>query len=102
MDMVVHQDIRMNLDGVVTAGIAQKAAVVMPILIVDEDRTAVHAALRNVHRNAGDFDSGLTGHGLVRDEKHAACKVEVFSGIRLELIRGWANPQMGTEGIKRA
>jgi hypothetical protein len=34
------------------AGLAQQAAVVVTIVIVDEHRTAVHATLGDVHRKA--------------------------------------------------
>ena len=94
MDMVVHQDVSMDQDGMVTASIAQETAIVMPILIVDENRAAVHAALGDVHRNPRDFDTCLTGHRLIRTEMLAACKVEVRIGISLMRTGGWANPHL--------
>lgn len=60
--MVVHQDVCVNQEAVIRAGLAQQAPVVVPILVVEEDRTTVHPALGDIHGNAGHFDSGLTGH----------------------------------------
>lgn len=64
VDVVVHQDVRVDEDRTVAASVAQQAAKVTPILVIDEDRAAVHATLGDVHWSAGDFDTGLAGHGL--------------------------------------
>lgn len=60
--MVVHEDEGMDADPVPAARLAKHTAVVVTVLVVEEDGTAVHAALGDVLRDAGQFESGLARH----------------------------------------
>jgi hypothetical protein len=79
--MVVHQDVCVDQDAVIQAGFAQQAPVMVPILIVEEDRATVHPALGDMHGNAGHFDSGLTGHRADLVGMPAVFAVAFASGI---------------------
>lgn len=52
----------MDLHAVSATGIAQEAAVVMAVGIVQENRTTIHTALGHMHRDAGYFQTGSTRH----------------------------------------
>lgn len=65
--MVVHQHVGMNRHILGTTGIPEEAAVVMPILIVKEDGAATDAALGDMERNPGEFQSRLTRHVQASD-----------------------------------
>lgn len=56
--MVVHQDEGVDCDIMFATCLAQDASVVVAILVVDEDDTAVHAPLGYMHRNARKFQTG--------------------------------------------
>ena len=53
MDMIVHQDESVDSNGVLAASFTQQAVVVMAIVVVDEDGTAVDAPLGDMHWQAG-------------------------------------------------
>lgn len=55
--MIVHEHKGMHLDSTLAASFAQETTKVMPILIVQEDGAAVHAALRHVPWNSRQLKS---------------------------------------------
>lgn len=63
--MISHQHIGMQGDVERVHRIAQQVQVVEPVLVVDEDGPAIHAALRDVHRDAGQLQARSTGHGTL-------------------------------------
>lgn len=62
VDVIVHQHISVYGDAVALAGLPQEPAVVQPVGIVQEDRAPVHPALGDVHRDAGQLETGEPGH----------------------------------------
>jgi hypothetical protein len=56
-----------NENGVASACLAQETPIVVPIVIIQEDRASVHPSLGDMHGNTGYFDPCLAWHraGLV-------------------------------------
>lgn len=88
MYMVVHQHIGVDEDIVACAGRAQEVPVMMPILIVQEDRVSVHPSLGDMHGNAGHFDPGLAGHRADPGELPAVFAHAPLAGIGEMPVRG--------------
>lgn len=63
MEVVVHQTIGPNLQVILLCIVRQKFEIGLPVFIVEEDRSAIIAALRNVMRIAGGYDARDSWHG---------------------------------------
>lgn len=62
VDMVSHQHVGMQRHAVLVQGCAEQCQVMVAVVIVNEDRHAIHAALGDVQWNAWHLQAGATGH----------------------------------------
>lgn len=68
MNVIVHQYERMDGNRVLGTRLAEHAAIVMAVDVVDEDGATVHPALRDVHGDAREFQAGTSWHAGDRME----------------------------------
>jgi hypothetical protein len=68
MEVVVHQDEGMQGNAVILEGAAEQAPEVVAIVRVEEDRTLVDAALRDMQRDTWQFETRPSWHGSHRCE----------------------------------
>ena len=61
--MVVHQHVGVQPAVAGQQGFTQQLAIAGAVLVVQEARQAVVAALHDVLRDAGEVDAGVSGHG---------------------------------------
>lgn len=74
MHVVIHHHECVDGHVVQRAGLAQQPTVMVSVLIVEEDGSAVYAALGHVQRLVGQDKSGAAGHGKSSGlEEHQAC-----------------------------
>jgi hypothetical protein len=63
MDMVGHQHVGVHPTALAHQCLVQPTEVGTPVLVVEEARRAVVAALHDVQRQAVDMDACAAGHG---------------------------------------
>ncbi len=66
--MVRHEHVGMHRAPMLQATLCEEQAIVSPIRVVDEDRSAIVAALHDVRGDIGDQDARTTGHVWGRRE----------------------------------
>jgi hypothetical protein len=86
--MVVHQYVGMDENVVVPGCLAKETPVMVPILVVEENRASVHPSLGDMHGNAGHFDSGLARHGAGLVGMPAVLAAALPTGIGETPVRG--------------
>jgi hypothetical protein len=64
MHVVGHQAIRDDLDRVARGGFAQEAQVLVSIGVLEEHVAPVIPSLRDVVRDAWEYEAGLPRHGI--------------------------------------
>ena len=62
MDVVVHQDVRMQLARGLVQRLSQLMQIEQPVVVIEEAREAVVAALDHMLRNAGECDARKSCH----------------------------------------
>jgi hypothetical protein len=63
VDMIGHQDVRMELTALALQGVAQPANVGVAILVIEEAGPTIVATLHDVQRYTVDVDARTAGHG---------------------------------------
>ncbi len=62
VDVVVHQDLRMQLAGGLVQGLGQQVQVEQPVVVIEKAWEPVVAALDHMLRNAGECDARKSCH----------------------------------------
>lgn len=61
--VIAHQHVSVNGKLLIPSEQAEQPQIVVPIIVVDEDRAAIHSAMSDVQRYAGQFKSRPSRHG---------------------------------------